>query len=72
MAHEVVVGVPPIQLVLKGVGWLAGWLMADAGVLHAGCVQEEIRFCISPECLVSLLVCDRMAEDEAILLVGET
>ncbi|CAF4421255.1 unnamed protein product, partial [Rotaria magnacalcarata] len=27
------------------------------GVLGAGCVQEEIRFCICPEMLVSLLIC---------------
>ncbi|KAI6229978.1 Poly(ADP-ribose) glycohydrolase [Aphelenchoides fujianensis] len=39
------------------------------GVLGNGCVQEEIRFLVSPECLVSCLLCERMADDEAILLI---
>lgn len=42
----------------------------SGGVLHGGCVQEEIRFVLSPECLVSLLLCDRMSCDEAILIRG--
>ena len=40
------------------------------GVLNTGCAQEEIRLCISPECLISMLVCDRMADNEAILMVS--
>lgn len=40
------------------------------GVLRHGCVQEEIRFVLSPECLVSMLICEEMDENEAILLQG--
>jgi hypothetical protein len=35
-------------------------LFAFAG----GCVQEEIRFCISPECLVSIFFFARMEDEE--------
>ncbi|CAF4071077.1 unnamed protein product [Adineta steineri] len=40
------------------------------GVLTAGCVQEEIRFSICPEMLVSLLVCEAMEPNECIHLIG--
>ncbi|CAF2523897.1 unnamed protein product [Rotaria sp. Silwood2] len=40
------------------------------GVLGAGCVQEEIRFTICPEMLVSLLVCEMMQPNECIFLIG--
>ncbi|CAF1569627.1 unnamed protein product [Rotaria magnacalcarata] len=40
------------------------------GVLGAGCVQEEIRFCICPEMLVSLLICEKMEPNECIFLIG--
>ena len=40
------------------------------GVLGHGCVQEEIRFMISPECLVSLLFCEVMKPYESILIRG--
>eukprot|EP01083_Nonionella_stella_P068203 180888_1 len=40
------------------------------GVLSSGCVQEEIRFLINPECLVSLLLCQCMKPNEAIAVVG--
>ncbi|CAF0733871.1 unnamed protein product [Adineta steineri] len=40
------------------------------GVLGSGCVQEEIRFSISPEMLVSLLVCEVMKDNECIFLIG--
>ncbi|CAF4683694.1 unnamed protein product [Rotaria sp. Silwood1] len=40
------------------------------GVLGAGCVQEEIRFTICPEMLVSLLVCEKMEVNECIFLIG--
>lgn len=40
------------------------------GVLGSGCVQEEIRFLINPECLVSLLLCECMKPNEAIAVVG--
>ena len=38
------------------------------GVLRRGCVQEEIRFMISPECLLSVLLCDKMKDNEAVLI----
>ncbi|KAJ4462960.1 putative poly glycohydrolase [Paratrimastix pyriformis] len=40
------------------------------GVLQGGCVQEEIMFGMSPECLVSLLVCEYMLPNEVITLRG--
>jgi len=40
------------------------------GVLHGGCVQEEIMFMIKPECLVSLLFCARMGINETITITG--
>ena len=60
-----------------GIEDAAGALQADfaneyigGGVLHGGNVQEEIRFSICPECLVSLLICPPMRPREAILLQG--
>ena len=39
------------------------------GVLHNGCVQEEIRFVISPECLISkIFFPDSMKPNEAIFI----
>ncbi|CAF1149086.1 unnamed protein product [Rotaria sordida] len=40
------------------------------GVLGGGCVQEEIRFTICPEMIVSLLVCEMMQTNECIFLIG--
>jgi len=40
------------------------------GVLRWGAVQEEIRFSICPECLVAILLCEAMADKEAILIRG--
>ncbi|CAF5121957.1 unnamed protein product, partial [Rotaria sp. Silwood1] len=40
------------------------------GALGSGCVQEEIRFSICPEMLVSLLVCEMMGKDECVFLMG--
>jgi len=39
-------------------------------VLGNGCVQEEIRFAICPEMLISLLLCEKMEENECIFLIG--
>lgn len=38
------------------------------GILTTGCVQEEIMFCMNPELLVSLLWCDFMNSQEAIVI----
>jgi poly(ADP-ribose) glycohydrolase len=40
------------------------------GVLRGGRVQEEIRFCLCPELLVSMLVMDKMEANEAIIITG--
>ncbi|CAF0738092.1 unnamed protein product [Adineta steineri] len=42
----------------------------DGSVMDEGCVQEEIRFTISTEMLVSLLVCEKMQSNECIFLIG--
>ncbi len=38
------------------------------GVLGGGCVQEEIKFCLFPELLISLLIMDHMENNEAIII----
>jgi hypothetical protein len=40
------------------------------GSLEFGNVQEEIKFMINPECLVSMLLCEKMARNEAIYILG--
>ncbi len=39
-------------------------------MLGSGCVQEEIRFSICPEMLVSRLVCEKMESNECVFLIG--
>ncbi|GMF22885.1 unnamed protein product [Phytophthora lilii] len=43
---------------------------AGGGVLNAGCVQEEIRFLLSPELLVSCLVFAKLEPHEAFVIHG--
>uniref|UniRef100_A0A915ETV3 poly(ADP-ribose) glycohydrolase n=1 Tax=Ditylenchus dipsaci TaxID=166011 RepID=A0A915ETV3_9BILA len=40
------------------------------GVLGHGCVQEEIRFLICPEMIISCLICERMKSFESIRIIG--
>jgi len=40
------------------------------GVLRAAAVQEEIMFVVEPECLLSLLFCQKMEANESIALIG--
>eukprot|EP01125_Pyxidicula_operculata_P008284 TRINITY_DN2794_c0_g1_i4.p1 TRINITY_DN2794_c0_g1~~TRINITY_DN2794_c0_g1_i4.p1 ORF type:complete len:467 (-),score=98.26 TRINITY_DN2794_c0_g1_i4:239-1639(-) len=40
------------------------------GVLERGCVQEEIRFSLCPECLVGMVFCSRLKANEAIVIKG--
>ncbi|KAK2178363.1 hypothetical protein NP493_546g02053 [Ridgeia piscesae] len=54
-----------------------GMLQADfankyigGGVLGEGCVQEEIRFVICPELLVSLLFTEVLEKNEAVIITG--
>ena len=37
-----------------------------------GAVQEEIRFLISPECLASLIFCEKFEETESLWIVGSS
>ncbi|KNC51642.1 Poly(Adp-ribose) glycohydrolase [Thecamonas trahens ATCC 50062] len=40
------------------------------GVLGNGCIQEEVRFLIAPELIVSRLLAEALDDDEALLIVG--
>eukprot|EP00479_Gromia_sphaerica_P005370 TRINITY_DN16401_c0_g1_i1.p1 TRINITY_DN16401_c0_g1~~TRINITY_DN16401_c0_g1_i1.p1 ORF type:complete len:115 (+),score=22.44 TRINITY_DN16401_c0_g1_i1:57-401(+) len=40
------------------------------GVVGQGCVQEEIRFLVCPELIVSRLICRAMGPLESIIIVG--
>ncbi|KAL6050958.1 poly(ADP-ribose) glycohydrolase [Balamuthia mandrillaris] len=40
------------------------------GVLHQGCVQEEIRFTTNPELIAGMLLCEAMQDNEAIVMKG--
>jgi hypothetical protein len=40
------------------------------GVLGHGCVQEEIRFLISPELIVSRLFTERLSDNECLIMTG--
>lgn len=41
------------------------------GVLGTGCVQEEIRFAICPELIISRLFTERLLDNEALVIVGK-
>ena len=53
-------------------GWEADFAncLVGGGVLASGCVQEEIRFLLSPELLVSLLLTQRLGDLENLLITG--
>eukprot|EP00731_Ephydatia_muelleri_P030394 Em0021g917a len=40
------------------------------GLLESGCLQEEVRLCVSPELLVSVMVMDHMEANEAVIITG--
>jgi len=44
--------------------------MLGGGVLTHGCVQEEIRFCISCELFPSVLIFDNLDDLEAAYIMG--
>ncbi|KAL0486280.1 poly(ADP-ribose) glycohydrolase [Acrasis kona] len=44
--------------------------IVGGGVLGRGCVQEEIRFLISPECIISRLFTESLQDDECLLIRG--
>ena len=41
-------------------------------MLGLGCVQEEIRFVLCPELLVSRLLTEELQKEEALLFIGES
>eukprot|EP01084_Bolivina_argentea_P251159 421130_1 len=44
--------------------------LIGGNVLGQGCGQNEIKYLTNTECLVSLLLCEKMDENEAIAIVG--
>jgi poly(ADP-ribose) glycohydrolase len=44
--------------------------MIGGGVLGRGCVQEEIRFLINSECIISRLFCEELDDNECLLIRG--
>ena len=38
------------------------------GLVESGCLQEEVRLCVSPELLVSVMVMDHMEANEAVII----
>lgn len=42
------------------------------GVIGSGCVQEEIRFIICPELILSRLFTQSLGENEALVITGIT
>ncbi|XP_031827020.1 poly(ADP-ribose) glycohydrolase isoform X2 [Nomia melanderi] len=70
---------PPLHITSKGTIETdgAGLLQVDfankyvgGGVLGLGCVQEEIRFVICPELLVTMLVTEELDDTEALIVCG--
>lgn len=70
---------PPLHITSKGTieNEGAGLLQVDfankyvgGGVLGLGCVQEEIRFVICPELMVTMLVTEELDDTEALIVSG--
>ncbi|XP_011881580.1 PREDICTED: poly(ADP-ribose) glycohydrolase-like [Vollenhovia emeryi] len=70
---------PPLHITSKGTIECegAGLLQVDfankyvgGGVLGLGCVQEEIRFVICPELMVTMLVTEELDDTEALIVSG--
>ncbi|KAK0181940.1 hypothetical protein PV327_000118 [Microctonus hyperodae] len=70
---------PPLHITSKGTIETdgAGLLQVDfankyigGGVLHWGCVQEEIRFVICPELIVTMLVTEVLDDTESLIISG--
>ncbi|XP_076162442.1 poly(ADP-ribose) glycohydrolase isoform X2 [Ptiloglossa arizonensis] len=70
---------PPLHITSKGTIETegAGLLQVDfankyvgGGVLGLGCVQEEIRFVICPELMVTMLVTEELDDTEALIISG--
>ncbi|KAJ8679546.1 hypothetical protein QAD02_015333 [Eretmocerus hayati] len=70
---------PPLHITSKGTieSQGAGLLQVDfankfvgGGVLNYGCVQEEIRFVVCPELLITMLVTEALDDTEALIING--
>ncbi|XP_011636332.1 poly(ADP-ribose) glycohydrolase-like isoform X2 [Pogonomyrmex barbatus] len=70
---------PPLHVTSKGTIEIegAGLLQVDfankyvgGGVLGLGCVQEEIRFVICPELMITMLVTEELDDTEALIVSG--
>ncbi|XP_029166400.1 poly(ADP-ribose) glycohydrolase-like isoform X2 [Nylanderia fulva] len=70
---------PPLHITSKGTieNEGAGLLQVDfankyvgGGVLSLGCVQEEIRFVICPELMITMLVTEELDDTEALIVSG--
>lgn len=61
MIEDVGVGMLQVDFANRFVG---------GGVLGRGCVQEEIRFAICPELIVSLLFTEALASNESLVITG--
>ncbi|OQS03110.1 Poly [Thraustotheca clavata] len=45
-------------------------MYAGGGVMRSGCVQEEIRFIINPECIMSCMLCEVLDHHESFIIHG--
>ncbi|XP_014470896.1 PREDICTED: poly(ADP-ribose) glycohydrolase-like [Dinoponera quadriceps] len=77
--HSLVKKLPSLHITSKGTieNEGAGFLQVDfankyvgGGVLGLGCVQEEIRFVICPELMVTMLVTEELDDTEALIVSG--
>lgn len=51
--------------------YLLDFRRVGGGVIGTGCVQEEIRFVICPELIVSRLFVEQLGDNEALLCIGK-
>ena len=58
-------------LQMESVSTHCGPLMLDNLVFTQGCVQEEIRFLICPELILSRLFCERLDSNECLIVTGK-
>lgn len=58
-------------LVGKLIELMFAFRMVGGGVLSNGCVQEEIRFVICPELILSRLFTEVLDDTEALIVTGE-
>lgn len=60
-----------MNLIIKNViDYINDFRFLGGGVLGYGCVQEEIRFVVCPELLISMLFTECLRPTEALLMIG--